>query len=188
MIALFSECRSARNAERVELENAIQLMEQDREIVLLVTAVDRFARNLKDFLNLLFNIDNKLFVIEQPQIMENELLRNIHAVVAEHERDIIIERIIRGQAQARKNGKILGWQRGRKQTKDHVNATIAATLARSKKINAKIQKIADEHREIIRGDYGVLAVILTKMGFKTRKNRDYTASSLKRRHVICEGL
>ena len=91
--------------------------------VLVITELSRLGRSLTMIFNALqFMIDRKIGLVA---IKENfELGDNVYSKVlafafglsAEIERNLISERTKMGLARARKEGKVLGWRKGRKRT------------------------------------------------------------------------
>ena len=111
---VFLDKLSGKNTERPELQ---ALLAYVREVdTVIVESISRFARNTKDFLNLIEELDKKkvAFISQKENIDTNtasgRFMMTVFAALAELERSTILVRQAEGIAIAKEEGKYKGRQ------------------------------------------------------------------------------
>jgi DNA invertase Pin-like site-specific DNA recombinase len=105
MVAEFTEVESGKRNDRPELARALELCGKQRA-TLLIAKLDRLARNVH-FISGLMQSGVDFVAVDMPQA--NRLTVHILAAVAEHEREMIVNRTKAALAAAKARGKRLGW-------------------------------------------------------------------------------
>lgn len=109
---LFTEKASGANSERIELKSVLEFIREDD--VLVVTKLDRLARSMVDFWNIVKKIEGRgasLKVLNMgldTRSSQGRLVMGVLSSVAEFERSIIRERQQDGIEKAKRDGKKLG--------------------------------------------------------------------------------
>lgn len=139
----FIEYASGKNIKRPQLEALMDYVREDDEVV--VHSMDRLARNVKELLDLIDQLNSKKVVVHF--IKENmkftgmedhmsRLILTIIGAIAEFERQQILERQRDGIAEARKAGKFKG---GKRKVTDEVLEQIKERL-KTKDSKSKIAR------------------------------------------------
>lgn len=105
---IVEEKKSGKDLKRAGLQSILDLLQEGD--TLLVTKMDRIARNVREGIGLIEELDEKgieLKVLNMPEMSgtSGKLVRNILLSVAEWEREMILERQREGIEIAKKNGK-----------------------------------------------------------------------------------
>lgn len=115
---VYSEKISGKNTNRPELERLLEQLRSGDTIV--ITKIDRLARNMRDFQNIVHDLNERgvsLKIIDHnidTTSSQGRLFLNMLGMFAEFERDMIKERQLEGIAHAKANGVYTG----RKPTSD----------------------------------------------------------------------
>ncbi|WP_352284169.1 recombinase family protein [Pseudoalteromonas sp. Q18-MNA-CIBAN-0097] len=115
---VYSEKISGKNTNRPELERLLEQLRSGDTIV--ITKIDRLARNMRDFQNIVHDLNERgvsLKIIDHnidTTSSQGRLFLNMLGMFAEFERDMIKERQLEGIAHAKVNGVYTG----RKPTSD----------------------------------------------------------------------
>ena len=109
---IFKDVASGKTSKRVQLEELLGLLKEGD--LVLVNALDRFARSMSDFLKIVerihqakadFKIINQNIDTTSPH---GKMVMQVMMAMAEFEREMIIERTNSGLAAARRRGTKLG--------------------------------------------------------------------------------
>ena len=104
---IFADAYTGTKNDRPQLERLLKVLQKDD--ILIVSRLDRMARNLKQGLELIDNLNTrgvKVNVLNMGLIDDTptgKLIRNIMLALAEWERDLIVERTKEGKEIARQN-------------------------------------------------------------------------------------
>lgn len=191
IIREFTEIESGKRSDRPKLAEALALTKRSGG-VLVVAKLDRLARNV-NFLTSLQNAGVDFVCCDNPTA--NKLTIQILAVMAEHEREMISKRTKEGLAAAKARGVILGSRReghwdgledrrragaakggleaGKRHKADaaHAYDDILPVMAQMRACGETLQGIADH---------------LNGEGYKTRRNRDWSPSTVRNVLKQCE--
>jgi DNA invertase Pin-like site-specific DNA recombinase len=175
----FTEIESGKKDDRPNLTKAIKLC-QLKNAKLVVSKLDRLSRDLH-FITSLQKSGIKFVVAENPDM--NELTVHIFAAMAQHERKLISKRTKEALAMAKKRGVKLG------NPVIHKGAQIAGSGDTTKARATKTEKANDYARnmkEIIEDiketgltSLRLVAQELNHRGFTTRRNKEWTANSVR---------
>lgn len=175
----FTEVESGKKDDRPELLKAIKIC-QLKNAKLVVSKLDRLSRDLH-FITSLQKSNIKFVVAENPDM--NELTVHIFAAVAQHERKLISDRTKDALLQAKKRGVKLGNPSilSGKQIKGSGDTTVARAV-KTDHANDYALKMKDVIEDITYSDIASLRRIadeLNKRGFTTRRNKGWTANSVR---------
>lgn len=139
---VYQDKKSGKNLDREGLQEVLdQLQEGD---TLIVTKMDRIARNIKEGIALIEELSNKgikLHVLNMG-LFDNSptsrLIQNILLSVADWEREMILERQREGIEEAKKAGKYKG--RPKKYTENNVGLQYAMKLFNERNVNGMTVK------------------------------------------------
>ena len=140
---IFKEKKSGKNAERTELKNLLDILVPGDKVI--VTKIDRIARNLKDGLNIVSQIREKgasIHLLDMGLIDETpmgNLIMSVLLSVAEFERSMILERQREGIEIAKAKGLYKG--RPMKYTEKSPKLTHALELYKEGKLT--VNEISD---------------------------------------------
>ena len=124
--SIFKEKISGKTMQREEFQKMMAVLKSGD--ILIVTKLDRFARNTREALNILEPLLDKGIVVKVLNIgtIENSYLGKFFLrtllSIAEMERDLIIERVSEGKARARLNPDFKEGRPKRKITEEHRQA------------------------------------------------------------------
>jgi DNA invertase Pin-like site-specific DNA recombinase len=177
LIQIIVEQESGKNNNRKGLENAMTLC-QKNSYTLLFTKLDRLSREV-EFLFALRNRGVKLTCIDLPEL--NTLTLGIFGSVAQWERELISNRTKRGLAELKKRGVKLGKPENFTNESREMGR---AKMRENSKSNENWQRartfIEHYHFKFGKMNYRKVAEELNNNGYKTRRNCDFTAMSVKR--------
>jgi DNA invertase Pin-like site-specific DNA recombinase len=175
----FTEVESGKRDDRPELMRAIKIC-QLKNAKLVVSKLDRLSRDLH-FITSLQKSGIKFVVAENPDM--NELTCHIFAAIAQHERKLISQRTKEALAQAKQRGTklgnpaiLIGYQ------VIGSGDTTNARLAKIDKANDYALKMKDIIEDVVSSGNNSLremATELNKRGFTTRRNKQWTANSVR---------
>ena len=176
ILAEFTEVESGRKADRPELKKAIKAAKRQRA-TLVIAKLDRLARNVR-FVAELMESQIEFVAVDAPYA--NKLYIHVVAAMAEHERDLTIERTRNALAAAKAKGTKLGASNPRIQA--------AASYGRLKgqlTIQQKATSHAHDLMPIINGikSAGVktlvgIAEALNARGIKTARGKEWRAQTV----------
>ena len=127
---IFQEKRSGADNEREELAAALRMIRKND--IFIVTKLDRVARSMVDFWNIVQEIENKRGSVQVLNMSldtassQGRLMMGVLASVAEFERSLIRERQQDGIERAKQDGKHLGRPKMNDQLKADVVAFVKA--------------------------------------------------------------
>lgn len=137
---IYSEKISAKNTNRPELERMIDQLRTGDKVV--ITKIDRIARNMRDFQNLVHDFNERgvtLKILDQNIDTSSErdkLFMNMLSMFAEFERTMILER----QREGIEHAKSKGVYKGRKPISEDKKAQVLELAASGMK-KAEIQRV-----------------------------------------------
>lgn len=147
---IFSEAISGASSKRPELTKTLQKLK--KEDTLVITAIDRLGRSLKDLINILTELQEKdiKFQSLKEQIDTNTdtgmLMFNMMGSIAEFERKLINRRIYDGIKRAQKNGKYKGKQHS---TEEKIRREYVGMLKSNKYTTSYVAKMAKVSRQTL---------------------------------------
>lgn len=149
---VYQDKKSGKNLDREGLQEVLdQLQEGD---TLIVTKMDRIARNIKEGIALIEELSNKgikLHVLNMG-LFDNSptsrLIQNILLSVADWEREMILERQREGIEEAKKAGKYKG--RPKKYTENNVGLQYAMKLFNERNVNGMTVKDIEKITKVSR--------------------------------------
>lgn len=174
-IGIFIEKESGKRCDRRELRKAIDLSKCQKAI-LIVSKLDRLSRDVS-FIFDLKNSGIEFIVAENPYL--NTLTLGIFAVVAQHERELICERVKAGMAVAKECGKIAGRKKGYKRPKEVTKSIIQTRNRKTEDKKEEIIKFATEHKKFIDGSLIKLVEMMKAGRFKNSRGNPYSVRNLK---------
>ena len=174
-IGIFIEKESGKRCDRRELRQAIDLSKSQKAI-LLVSKLDRLSRDIS-FIFDLKNSGIEFIVAENPDL--NTLTLGIFAVMAQHERELICERVKAGMAVAKEAGKIAGRKEGYKRPKEITKKIIKTRNRKIEDKKEEIIKFATEHGKFIDGSLIKLVEMMKAGRFKNSRGNPYSVRNLK---------
>jgi len=161
LIGSFEEKSSAKNNNRTELQNAIDLC-KEQNTTLLIAKLDRLSRNV----SFLFQLRDSGIKIACCDLHElNTLTLGIFATMAQHEREIISKRTKDGLKVAKQNGKQIGRKKGC-DNKKAIKASIESRRIRKLERNFRQISLAKTLRRTGM-TYSKIANEMNNAGFKS---------------------
>lgn len=149
---IFTEKASGANSEREQLIHMLGFIRKGD--VLVITKLDRLARSMKDFFNILGEIEAKgasLSILDMnldTGSSQGRLMMGVLSSVAEFERNLIRERQQDGIEKAKKEGKHLGRKPISEKTKSLILADIKDGMTK--------QATADKHNIGVASVYNIV--------------------------------
>lgn len=175
----FTEIESGKKDDRPNLLKAIKLC-QLKNAKLVVSKLDRLSRDLH-FITSLQKSGIKFVVAENPDM--NELTVHIFAAMAQHERKLISKRTKEALAQAKKRGVRLGNPVLYKGAQIAGSGdTTKARMVKTEKANDYAQNMKEIIEDIKNAGHASLRSVaqeLNHRGFTTRRNKEWTANSVR---------
>lgn len=177
-------------ADRPEYMKMLNDIEKNKIRAVICYKIDRISRRTIDLLNFIQQMNQKEvdFVSVDDEDMDTssksgKVLLGMLSIIAEFERDIIAERITDNLYELAKEGRWLGGttplgyyskkervsNKGRKTTINHLEPVLDEQIIVKKIFNYFLTNQA----------FGTTATMLNKEGYKTRKNKDFTAIAIK---------
>lgn len=175
----FTEIESGKKDDRPELSKAIKLC-QLKNAKLVVSKLDRLSRDLH-FITSLQKSGIQFVVAENPDM--NELTVHIFSAMAQHERKLISKRTKEALAQAKKRGVKLGnpiLYEGKQIAGS--GDTSNARRVKTEKANDYALQMKDVIEDIQEAGFTSLRGVaqeLNHRGFTTRRNKEWTANSVR---------
>ena len=161
--------------DRPELHRALNLLDSLKDCSLLVARTDRLARDLH-FISGLLKRNVQLLVVGHKEMSKLEW--HMHAMIAEHEADLISTRTKQALAEAKARGVVLGCPPEKLPTAQKLGGE--ATKNKAQKFRDKIkpivkQLIKDKRKTWKRGqfNYRMLAEELNKLDIKTSTGKQW---------------
>jgi DNA invertase Pin-like site-specific DNA recombinase len=182
-VAEFVEYESGRKTsfdDRPELHNALNLLDSLKDCKLLVARTDRLARDLH-FIAGLLKRNVQLVVAGHKEMSKLEW--HMHAMIAEHEADLISQRTKQALAEAKARGVVLGCPKDRLPTAQKLGGKATAKKAqlyrdKIRPIINRLIKDPDCRRRGLRNRGKVshkrIAERLNEMGIKTARGKPFT--------------
>lgn len=175
-LQIFEEYKSGGDNKRKGLAEAIDLAQKENAI-LLVSKLDRLARNAKFILEIREkNID--FVVAENPEM--GTLMLGILASFAEEERRLISERTKAGLQVVKASGKKIGGNRW----KGIPENVIQGNKDRAAKRREELKNFVLEWKDFIGGDANKLLILLEKQGCKNHIGKPFNIRSLKKLGIL----
>lgn len=175
-LKIFEEYKSGRDKKRKGLAEAIDLAQKEKAI-LLVSKLDRLARNAKFILEIKEkNID---FVVDENPDM-SILMLGILASFAEEESRLISERTKAGLQVVKASGKKIGGNHW----KEVPQNVIQGNKDRAAKRREELQNFVLEWKDFIGGDANKLLTLLDKQGYKNNIGKPFNMRSLKKLGIL----
>ena len=174
LLAEFIEVESGKRADRPQLTAAIALAKQ-HGARLLIAKLDRLSRNVS-FIFSLRNAEVDFVACDIPDA--NTLTVGIMAVLAQHERELIGQRTKAALAVKKAQGYKLGMP--------NITPAITALGLQVRQQNALMNQANRQAAELIRLyrlaglTYQAIARQLNEMGYRTRRSKEFFASSVQR--------
>ena len=161
--------------DRPELHRALNLLDSLKDCSLLVARTDRLARDLH-FISGLLKRNVQLLVVGHKEMSKLEW--HMHAMIAEHEADLISTRTKQALAEAKARGVVLGCPPEKLPTAQKLGGE--ATKNKAQKFRDKIKPIVkqlmrDKRKTWRRGqfNYRMLAEELNKLDIKTSTGKKW---------------
>jgi DNA invertase Pin-like site-specific DNA recombinase len=135
---------SGKDNSRPQFERLLADMRSGKLEGIICYKLDRIGRSLKHLLNLFEEFDNrKIGFVSLSQNIdtntpEGRMFLKMLMVLAEYERELIVSRTIEGVKRARKQGKILGRPKGKKDSRPRSRAGYYLRYAGSKKSSPRV--------------------------------------------------
>ena len=181
--AEFTEIESGKRTDRIVLLNALNWCKENKA-VLVIAKLDRLARNV-EFVFSLKNAGVEFICCDLPDM--NTLTLGIFASYAQHEREIISERITKALAAKKARGEKLGTPKNLTQHARLVGYKKRGDLARLQSANITACKIASSLRK--EGlSFGKIANKLNEYAIKTVKGNNFTACGVQKLLRLFEGV
>ena len=175
-LQIFEEYKSGADNKRKGLAEAIDLAQKEKAI-LLVSKLDRLARNAKFILEIREkNIDRG--VAENPEM--GTLMLGRLASFAEEERRLISERTKAGLQVVKASGKKIGGNHW----KEVPQNVIQGNKDRAAKRREELRNFVLEWKDFIGGDANKLLTLLDKQGYKNYQKKSYNLRSLKKLGIL----
>ena len=174
LLAEFIEVESGKRADRPQLVAAIALAKQIGAR-LLIAKLDRLSRNVS-FIFSLRNAEVDFVACDIPDA--NTLTVGIMAVLAQHERELIGQRTKAALAAKKAQGYKLGMP--------NITPAVTRRGLEVRKRNARTNQANRQAAELIRLyrlaglTYQAIARQLNQMGYRTRRGKEFFASSVQR--------
>lgn len=195
-VAEFVEYESGRKTsfeERPELHRALNLLDSLKDCQLLVARTDRLARDLH-FIAGLLKRNVQLVVAGHKEMSKLEW--HMHAMIAEHEADLISQRTKQALAEAKARGVVLGSPRDKLENAQKLGGQATKNKAKLfreklKPIFKQLMKDPECRMRGIRNRGKVspkaIAKKLNEMGFRTAKNKQFTDAHVYN-YIKAEGI
>lgn len=170
VIDSFKDVESGKNADRLELQKALQLVEENKA-TLLVAKLDRLSRSVAFIANLMENKKVRFRVATMPDADEFQL--HIYAALAQQERKFISERTKAALAQAKARGKKLGGARPEAETRHEVVRAMANQNA------LRVSKLITDNRKAGK-TYKYIADHLNELSVPTARGAKWYDTTVRR--------
>ena len=170
VIDSFKDVESGKNADRLELQKALQLVEENKA-TLLVAKLDRLSRSVAFIANLMENKKVRFRVATMPDADEFQL--HIYAALAQQERKFISERTKAALAQAKARGKKLGGARPEAETRHEVVRAMANQNA------LRVSKFITDNRKAGK-TYKYIADHLNELSVPTARGAKWYDTTVRR--------
>ena len=176
LIAEFIEVETGTNKKvRLEMNKALKLAIKEKAI-LVIAKLDRLARNV-NFVSSLMESNVEFIACDMPTA--NNFTIHIFAALAEQEAKLISERTKSALNELKKRGKVLGTPRNLTYLARLKGASVVRENANNNPNNIKGRAMAKLLRD--KGmNYLKIAVELNNLGYETRRNFQFSASTVRR--------
>ncbi len=178
LVAEFTEIESGKRKDRPKLAEALAAC-RAYGATLVIAKLDRLARNVA-FVSNLMESDIDFMAVDFPQA--NRLTVHILAAVAEHEREMISQRIREALAAAKARNVKLGGKRQNSGTihKSGVPKSVASRAAKAKDFAASLAPIVAAIKAEGAATVRAIAEALNKRGVPTRRGGSWGPSQVQR--------
>ena len=170
VIDSFKDVESGKNADRLELQKALQFAEENKA-TLLVAKLDRLSRSVAFIANLMENKKVRFRVATMPDADEFQL--HIYAALTQQERKFISERTKAALAQAKARGKKLGGARPEAETRHEVVRAMANQNA------LRVSKLITDNRKAGK-TYKYIADHLNELSVPTARGAKWYDTTVRR--------
>jgi DNA invertase Pin-like site-specific DNA recombinase len=182
LISEFVEVETAKHSNALErrpqLRDALELCRKERA-TLLIAKLDRLARNVH-FVSGLIESNVSFVAVDMPQA--NKVMLQMHAVMAEWERDQISARVKAALAQAKLRGVVLG-SAGPRNLRSNTEARRQAANEHAKRLEHVLRDMSARGLSVIEQ-----AQELNRLGIRAPKGGEYGATQVRRIRARLDGL